>query len=177
MIKIHPDLLTVNYILRTLKKSELKFFLSLYQNTRLMAYIGEFSDESFLTDSFYRSVRYNQNRIPKRLTYCIYEGDRAIGLSSLMWSELSGTTCEIGMIINECSLNRGVAEEAMSKLIEYAFYHSGVKRVFARFLTENIPALKLVNKLGFTVRKSSRNEQYCFLDKPGFKQEACCESI
>ena len=44
---------------------------------------------------------------------------------------------------------RGLATEAMTKLLDYGFHQLGIKRVVAHINRDNLPSIKVANKLGF----------------------------
>ncbi len=118
-----------------------------------MKFVGNFSDVIFLNQSLKLSIQLNKRLPFERLTYCIFNNDRRIGITSLIRSKQINKHCEIGTIIHRSFLNLGVAREVMEILIDYTFKKLEVGRIFANFSSGNKAAYRLLKKLGFKLNK------------------------
>lgn len=66
------------------------------------------------------------------------------------------STCSIGYKFAQNHLHHGYALEAVQHAIDVAFYHMGMQEIHAYIQTENIPSLRLVNKLNFELRNNGK---------------------
>ncbi|HFB64844.1 MAG TPA: N-acetyltransferase [Aeromonadales bacterium] len=162
--KIDNILISENFTLKLLCEDDLYFCNSLYQDSELMKFVGNFSDDIFLNQSLKLSIQLNKRLPFERLTYCIFNNDRRIGITSLIRSKQINKHCEIGTIIHRSFLNLGVAREVMEKLIHYAFSKLEIERIYARFSYANKAANKLVQKLGFNIDAQENGLHYCYID-------------
>jgi [ribosomal protein S5]-alanine N-acetyltransferase len=64
---------------------------------------------------------------------------------------------EVGYGIIPEMHNKGIATESVSAIIEWAFSSSKVKKVVAECLEDNIPSIRVLEKLGMT-RTGTENE-------------------
>lgn len=77
-------------------------------------------------------------------------------------NEIIGTVClhdvlhlaysctEVGYKFDEAWQHMGYAKEALSKVLDIAFFDLSLHRVFARVMPENAPSIHLLSSLGFT---------------------------
>ncbi len=65
----------------------------------------------------------------------------------------SDNEAEIGYTISPGFQRRGLGEETVSTLINHLFKKKGIERIIASTDPENIPSIKLLEKLGFTVKE------------------------
>jgi len=77
-----------------------------------------------------------------------------ISLKDINWE--SGV-CEIGYLIAEKYQNQGVASQAVSRLLQKAFA-AGIKKIKATTFVRNIASYKVLQKNGFTLEGTLKNE-------------------
>ena len=70
-------------------------------------------------------------------------------------------SCEIGYKFSSEVHHRGYATEALTKVLEVIFYELQLHRVQAWVLPDNIPSIRLLNRVGFVFEGISRD--YLFL--------------
>ena len=59
-------------------------------------------------------------------------------------------TAEVGYVINPSYHGRGIAPEALSVVINFAFCELGINRVEAKYIVGNTPSLRVMEKCGMT---------------------------
>ena len=57
---------------------------------------------------------------------------------------------EVGYVVNPAYHGRGIATEALSAVINFAFCELGVNRVEAKYIVQNAPSLRVMEKCGMT---------------------------
>ena len=62
--------------------------------------------------------------------------------------------CEVSYLIHPDFKRRGVASEAVERLVRYAFEELGFQTVFARCAAENIASERVMQKCGMTLEKT-----------------------
>lgn len=81
-----------------------------------------------------------------------------IGIISLRLEE--NKTASVGCGLSVASQGRGYAEEAMTKLLEYAFDDLGVERIIAETISENKAAVYLCEKFGFVRQDEIKQREF-----------------
>jgi RimJ/RimL family protein N-acetyltransferase len=78
------------------------------------------------------------------------ESGRAIGLTGLQWEQIDGQReLDLGCVVATGARSRGFATEASEAIVRAAFA-TGFERVTAMTYPDNAPALRTLEKLGFT---------------------------
>jgi RimJ/RimL family protein N-acetyltransferase len=78
------------------------------------------------------------------------ESGRAIGLTGLQWEQIDGQReLDLGCVVATGARSRGYATEASEAIVRAAFA-AGFERVTAMTYPDNAPALRSLEKLGFT---------------------------
>ena len=84
---------------------------------------------------------------PEYYEMAVFLGDEHIGAVSLYLND-TGTSAELGWIINRRYQGRGFAPEAASALLGFAVNGLGIKHFTAHCDTENIASRRVTEKLG-----------------------------
>ena len=81
---------------------------------------------------------------------CINEDSRPVGC--VYFSNIDGKKAEYGIFVGEDdSVEKGVGTAAGSLLLEEGFRRFGFEEVYLRVFTDNIPAIKSYEKVGFQI--------------------------
>lgn len=153
---------TERFVLRHLDKSDKRFYCDLYLNQSLMQLVGSYSNREKLEKSFETCRKLNKKSSFQRLTYCIFDDNKPIGITSLVRSKLFPSHAEIGTIVVSDMQSRRVAFEVMKKLINFALSELKLTRVYSEYLSKNTAAMKLVQNLSFTIEELDNGMCYCF---------------
>lgn len=85
-----------------------------------------------------------------RLAICKLNQLKPIGLIDLFEFDPKNNRCGIGILIqNEVDRSKGYGFEALSVLVEYAFFYLNLNQIYANIDVDNTASLKLFMKLGF----------------------------
>lgn len=98
------------------------------------------------------------------------ESGRAVALAGLQWEQIDGRReLDLGCVVAADARSRGYATEASEAIVRAAFA-AGVERITAMTYPDNAPALRSLEKLGFTPSGETTFEgrQYrFFVRRPG----------
>ncbi|MGI6334105.1 MAG: GNAT family N-acetyltransferase [Saccharofermentanales bacterium] len=84
---------------------------------------------------------------------------RLVGLLNLDGLDWPNGNSEIGIALTEpAARGRGLAAEALTLMIRYAFDELGLKRIWARVIEPNTPSIKLFESLNFTLEGRLREQ-------------------
>ena len=92
----------------------------------------------------YRAGKYHE------LAIVLRESGKMIGTCGLTSFDEQNCTAEIGYVISPDYWGMGIALEAASILMNFAFCELGVKRVEAKYIKGNERSLKIMEKLGMS---------------------------
>lgn len=76
------------------------------------------------------------------------ENQKMIGTVGYTELDMQNKCAEIGYVLNPLYHNRGIATEAVSRVIRYAFCELGMQRVEARYMIQNSASLRVMEKCG-----------------------------
>jgi ribosomal-protein-alanine N-acetyltransferase len=77
-----------------------------------------------------------------------------ITISDILWGSLQ--TCSIGYKIDKKHLRRGFATESVKRAVDYIFNDLNLERIVAHIKPENIPSIRMIEKIGFKEEGISR---------------------
>ncbi len=81
---------------------------------------------------------------------------------------------EIGYVINPDYQGQGIATEAVSIILNFAFCELGFNRVEAKFMAENLPSRKVMEKCGMTFEGILRSKMFV---KGAFRNIGICSVL
>ncbi len=84
--------------------------------------------------------------------------DAALGWVVLIRAEDRPNIREIGYILNRAAWGKGIAREAVSRVIHYGFEELGLRRIYADVDPDNLASIKLLKLLGFQQEAHLRQE-------------------
>ncbi len=80
---------------------------------------------------------------------------------------------EVGYVLSPAFHRRGLAPEALKKVMEYGFEQLGLQTLSGRFMEENLPSQKVLSRLGFRENTTKSESFY----KRGKKQRILTYTI
>ncbi len=87
--------------------------------------------------------------------------ESVIGLANLDQVDLFNRNAEVGIGLAAAGRRRsGLGQEALTLLIDYAFYYMNMHRLYARVIDGNQASLRLFKKLGFSVEGRLRAQVF-----------------
>jgi diamine N-acetyltransferase len=81
--------------------------------------------------------------------FVIEAEDDVVGRCELFQFDAASRTCRIGLTIDREYWGRGYGKDAASTLVDYAFHHHNMRKVWLDVLADNDRAVALYKSLGF----------------------------
>lgn len=153
-----------------LKKITVEYARDLYDNIyNNIDYYKFYYSVPFENFEEYKSLiesytNYYENGNYFRWGIVLKETSKIIGIVQLHSKDTLNDSCKLGYIIAPKYQNNGYMEEAVKKVIQYAFVELPIHRIEAEVVTSNEKSLKLVKKLNMTY-EGIRRESYKYQDK------------
>ena len=88
---------------------------------------------------------------------CFHLENRLIGTCRLFDLRPSEGNCEVSYLVHPFFQKRGIASEAVRRVIRYAFEELDLERVYARCATTNIGSERVMQKCGMILEKTMPN--------------------
>ena len=81
----------------------------------------------------------------------IYEPDcKMVGTCGFTSFNCTSDSAEVGYVLNPEYWGKGIATEALSRVLEFGFENMGLHRIEARFIQENERSRRVMEKVGMT---------------------------
>lgn len=162
LTSIPRDLTTSNLLLKPLSMTDDKGMFAMLSDAESMKY---WSDQPISDISEARKVLREDLDSDARgdsLCWAIYLNGRKtmIGKCILFQFSHANRRAEIGFILNRAYWRRGLMQQALEALIEFAFYTLNLHRIEADVDTENAGSLAVLEKLGFQ-REGLFRDRWC----------------
>lgn len=125
--------------------------LELWGNQEVTKYItaeGKMSKEQIYHRLKKEIETYNNSNVQYWPIYCL-ETNVNIGCCGLRPYDYENNILELGIHLKDMYWGKGIAQEACSAVIDYAFVTCGLNALFAGHNPKNLASAKLLKKLGF----------------------------
>lgn len=86
--------------------------------------------------------------------------EQKMGRITIMNFDFQNQKCEYGISIASKFRNKKIAEQASNLIIDYVFNNMLINKIYLNVFSDNFPAIKLYNKLGFQIEGNFENEIY-----------------
>ncbi len=147
-----PELTTERLTLRKMlvaDTSDMYEYASREEVTRYLTWMPH-SDRSYTREY----LQYLGNRYSAGMFYdwaIVYEPDcKMIGTCGFTSFNCSHDSAEVGYVLNPEYWGKGIAPEAVSRVLEFGFEDLGLHRIEARFMEENDRSRRVMEKVGMT---------------------------
>lgn len=108
-------------------------------------------------EDWYQRILSDKNNIRLAIDY----NDKFVGLVTLTDIDWKNRRAESGIRLTlDAPKKQGIATDALTSLLRYAFNELNLNRVYATVVEHNIPSMKLHTKCGYTVEGKLRNSVY-----------------
>lgn len=157
-----PELKTERLLLRKLLYSDKVDIYSYAKNPDVAKYsLWEAHQSEMETLEFLNIIyeEYRKNR-PAPWGIELKEISRIIGTAGFVKWDRVNSNAEIGYALSKDYWNKGIATEAVKKVIDFGFYNLNLNRIEARCLEFNVPSIKLLEKLGFKFEGILRKQMF-----------------
>ncbi len=157
-----PEFTTERLYLRMVEKSDAPALFEIKSDAELTARYGRRPHTNLEQTSRWVNELLGDYKEHKGLFWCItLKGNNtAIGSFTLWNLDLDSYMAELGYELNRKYWGRGIMNEALSYLVNWAFSTMGLNRMEACPLKKNLPSVKLLEKLGFHFEGNLRERVY-----------------
>ena len=101
-----------------------------------------------------------------------YRAERKfIGTCGVTAFDLPNSTAELGYVISPAYSGRGIATEALSRVIEFCFLELGLNRLEAHYLVGNEPSRRVMEKCGMSFEGVRRGSLFV---RDGYEDVGVC---
>ncbi|GBG95553.1 GCN5 family N-acetyltransferase [Ligilactobacillus salitolerans] len=144
-------------LIRPLERKDLKKIHHINNQRDTMAYWFEEAYESFdeLEELYAKHIHDTHER-----RFVIQENGEFAGVVELVDIDYIPRTCEIQVIVLSKFRGRKLAQQAMDKALEHAFFILNMHKVYLYVDTENKPAIHIYQKLGFQLEGTMKEQFY-----------------
>lgn len=140
-----------NYIITEIKEYDYENVIKIYNNKFLYLYnsVSHIKTKECAI-GFIRSIAYKYN-LRKEINWLIKskENGEALGIITLNGICFVDKRAEIGYLMREDKSSRGIMTEVLKELINELLNTFQFNRIEANVYVENIPSIKVCNKIGF----------------------------
>lgn len=157
-----PKIETNRFRLREIGAEDNKEIFDIYSNSETLRYQNmEHMKELHEAEDYVNFISNGyQNKVFIRWGITEKRNNQAIGLIALHHIEMENRKVSIGYILNERFWKQGVMTETVASVIDYIFNGFNINRIEAEIHPENIPSIRLCEKLGF--KKEGLKEECIF---------------
>ena len=86
---------------------------------------------------------------------------KMIGTCGFTSFDFHNNSAEVGYVLNPEFWHRGIAAEALSEVLHFAFMILGLNRVEARYMVGNLDSRRVMEKVGMKFEGIARGAVYC----------------
>ncbi|REL35093.1 GNAT family N-acetyltransferase [Thalassotalea euphylliae] len=162
---------TKRLLVRPLNSQDKALFIELHTNEKIMKHTGGAVSQEVAHAKFETALKLNQTKPAKFSIWTIVStvNNETIGFEMLYQTNKhrQEKIWEIGIMMANSGQNRGLSEEAINSLLEFAFTCLNIDEIVARFAEENVKTHRLVEKTGFIFDYSAieNGNYYAFINK------------
>lgn len=113
------------------------------------------------TKSFLKHVLFQYEKgIPTSWGLVLKENDKLIGTGGFLWWSIENSKAEIGYVVSNLYWNRGIATEALHRILKFGFEIMHLERIEARCFVENTASERVMQKCGMKLEGILRSSMY-----------------
>jgi ribosomal-protein-alanine N-acetyltransferase len=151
-----PALWTERLVLRSLRQSDYSTLSELFSDPQVIRYVNRGSQPTPIrARRLLNQIRSSSAKLDS-LHYgiCWKGSDQIIGITSFQhWNDQNGTA-QIGYILNRSCWGKGVATEAVQRLLEFGFAELNLCKVEARCYEANVSSERVLCKSGMIYERT-----------------------
>lgn len=168
------SMLTSNrVILREIEEGDLDLIVKWRNDPDVLRYLFSYLPISSSSQRQWYQ-RYLEDDRQQAFVIVLKDGNRPIGTVGLSAIDHRDQKAEMGIMIGEkTQRGRGIGEEALRLLIDYAFTQMNLRKIKALAFADNVVAIKLYEKCGFQLEGTLKQEVY----KDGQFKDVCILSL
>ncbi|WJM07393.1 GNAT family N-acetyltransferase [Paenibacillus sp. PK1-4R] len=151
-----PALWTERLVLRSLRQSDYSTLSELFSDPQVIRYVNRGSQPTpTRARRLLNQIRSSSAKLDSLHYGICWRGkEQVIGITSFQhWNDQNGTA-QIGYILNRSCWGRGVATEAVQRLLHFGFDDLHLWRVEARCYEANVSSQRVLSKIGMSYERS-----------------------
>lgn len=141
---------TKRLVLREIRETDAEGIFAYYSDRETCYLDGGYEPVKNMDEAFFDTVK-KLAQDEKRYAVALRDSDRMVGTVHVMKAEgRVGKAKELGYVIAPGYRRKGYAYEALSAVIRSLFEEDLADMILLSAYTENLPSIRLIEKLGFT---------------------------
>ncbi|PQP80912.1 N-acetyltransferase [Paenibacillus sp. PCH8] len=151
-----PALWTERLVLRSLRPSDYSTLSELFSDPQVIRYVNRGSQPTPIrARRLLNQIRSSSAKLDSLHYGICWRGkEQVIGITSFQhWNDQNGTA-QIGYILNRSCWGKGVATEAVQRLLQFGFADLDLRRVEARCYEANVSSERILCKIGMSFERT-----------------------
>lgn len=113
------------------------------------------------TKSFLKHVLFQYEKgMPASWGLVLKENEKLIGTGGFLWWSIENSKAEVGYVVSNRYWNKGIATEALGRILEFGFEIMQLERIEARCFVENTASERVMQKCGMKLEGILRSSMY-----------------
>lgn len=140
---------------RPITDSDLPHFVDIYTSEKLMQFVSEPLSKKEAKSLFERFSRFNSSRPQHHYLFSVVNNNNHdfmgfCGVNSIKNDVTTSTkTGEIGVMLIDSAIGKGIGTEVLMALVDYCFEKLGFEKLIGPPSPDNIASIKMLEKVGF----------------------------
>ena len=154
-----PTLMTERLTLRKILKSDSEDYFEFASDPAVTKYLLWKPHDSFTFTRHYLSYLQGRYRAGEFYDWGIVDSDtgKFIGTCGFTSFDFANNSAEVGYVLNRAWWHRGIAAEALTKVLEFGFETLGLRRIEARYMIGNDNSRHVMEKVGMAFEGVKRD--------------------
>lgn len=138
-------------MLRSLEPEDLSFLYRIENDTNIWKVSNTFTPYSkYVLKQYIENAHHDiYTNKQLRLIICLNDSDVPVGAIDLFDFDPFHLRAGVGIVIDKAYQNKGIANKALSILIQYCFEHLKLHQVFCNITEDNLASIQLFSNAGF----------------------------
>ena len=141
----------MDFLLRPWRQEDAERLSIIANNPRIAANMTDAFPHPYTRDNAEAFIAYAVQGIPPNILCIEMEGAAAGGIGIHPLTDIYRANAEIGYWLAEAYWGRGIMPLVISKMVNYAFEHWDIRRLFARPFGRNPASQRALEKAGFVL--------------------------
>ncbi len=154
-----PTLMTERLTLRKILKSDSEDYFEFASDPAVTKYLLWKPHDSFSFTRHYLSYLQGRYRAGEFYDWGIVDSNtgKFIGTCGFTSFDFANNSAEVGYVLNRAWWHRGIAVEALTKVLEFGFETLGLRRIEARYMIGNDNSRHVMEKVGMAFEGVKRD--------------------
>lgn len=146
---------SLHFNYRPITDSDLPHFVDIYTSDKLMQFVSDPFSKKEAKSLFERFSRFNSARPQHHYLFSVINNinQKLVGFCGVNSIKndvaISTKTGEIGVMLIDSAIGKGIGTEVLTALVNYCFHELGFKKLVGPPSPDNIASIKMLEKAGF----------------------------